>query len=190
MAQQEITVTIQGISPILLHNGQLANPMNPIVKEMKKLTSVRKKTDETHAELSRLEFIGSLYLDRHGNVIIPSEALESCIVDGAKKSKLGKSFKSAICVPDDCILDYGPRKTVDELWANPEEYVDVRSVKVGQSRVMRTRPIFRNWKATFAVWLDDEQVDSDQVMKALADAGRQSGLCDFRPKFGRFEVVA
>ena len=56
----ETTITIRGIAPLLMHNGQLANPLNPLAKEMKKVTSVRTKTDEHHLELQRLEFLAGL----------------------------------------------------------------------------------------------------------------------------------
>jgi hypothetical protein len=189
MAQCELTISVEGVSPLLMHNGQLANPLNPLVKEMKQHTGQRKKTDETYEEISRLEFKAGLYLNENGDVIIPSEVIESCLVDGAKKSKLGKQFKSAICVTDAVLLQYGPPKTVDEMWADPAKFVDVRACKVGQARVMRTRPIFRNWGITFEVLYDSEQVNEENILRAVEDAGRQVGMCDFRPKFGRFQIV-
>jgi len=189
MAQEELTIKIEGVAPLLMHNGQLANPLNPLVKEMKVHTSQRKKTDETHIEISRLEFKAGLYLNAKGQVIIPSEVIESCLIDGAKKSKLGKQFKSAICVTEDALLNYGKPQTVEQMWAKPAEFVDVRSVKVGQARVMRTRPIFRNWSIEFELLFDSDQVNAENILGAVCDAGKQVGLCDFRPKFGRFQIV-
>lgn len=186
---KDIAFHIQGIAPLLMHSGQLANPLNPLVKEMKVLTGQRKKTDDTHLELSRLEFRAGLYLNASMQVVIPSEVLESCIIEGAKKAKLGKAFKSAIAVQEDAVLDYGKPLTPEQMWEKPEEFVDVRGVKVGTSRVMRTRPIFRNWKLSFDVLFDGDQINAENVIQAVADAGRQVGLCDYRPKFGRFEIV-
>jgi hypothetical protein len=74
------------------------------------------------------------------------------------------------------------------LWARNEEYSDVRAVLVNNSRVMRTRPIFRQWAIEFAAEFDDEQINADQLIKAAQDAGRMVGLCDYRPKYGRFSV--
>jgi hypothetical protein len=184
-----ITFTIEGIAPLLMHNGQLANPLNPFVKKMKALTSQRKKTDEVHAELSELEFRGGLYFSNEGVVGIPSEVIESCLIEGAKKSKLGKQFKSAIAVMENSPLDYGEKLTVDQLWERNEEFADVRGVKVGTSRVMRTRPIFRNWRLEFEVSYNADLVNPEQIQLAVSDAGTQVGLCDYRPKFGRFQIV-
>lgn len=184
-----IVFKIEGISPLLMHNGQLANPLNPLVKQMKALTSQRKKTDEVHAELSRLEFKAGLYLSVDGKVEIPSEVIESCLIEGAKKSKLGKQFKSSIAILESAPLEYGEDLTVDQLWDRNEEFADVRGVKVGTARVMRTRPIFRNWRLEFEVSYNSDLVNPEQIQLAVEDAGAQVGLCDYRPKFGRFQIV-
>lgn len=172
-----------------MHNGQLANPLNPLVKQMKALTGQRKKTDEVHAELSRLEFRAGLYLSHTGEVEMPSEVLESCLIEGAKKSKLGKQFKSAIAIMENSPLNYGENLTVDELWERNAEFADVRGVKVGTSRIMRTRPIFRQWSLEFEVSYNADLVNPEQIQLAVEDAGAQVGLCDYRPKFGRFQIA-
>ena len=184
-----IRFNVEGICPLLMHNGQLANPLNPITKAMKELTSQRKKTEETHLELSRLEFKGGLYLNSDGMVHVPSELIESCIVEGAKKSKLGKQFKSAICVMDDSVLDYGESLTADELWDRGIQYVDIRPVKVGMARIMRTRPIFKSWKMSFEVTYNADLVNPENIELAVHDAGSQAGIGDYRPKFGRFAIL-
>jgi hypothetical protein len=190
LMSDSIEFKIEGVSPLLMHNGQLANPLNPLVKQMKAITGLRKKSDENHIEISRLEFRAGLYVSSSGEIEIPSEVMESCLIEGAKKSKLGKQFKSSICIMENSTLDYGEKLSVDELWKRSEEFVDVRGVKVGQARVMRTRAIFRNWKLAFTVHYNADLVNPEQIHIALDDAGSQVGLCDYRPKFGRFEVVA
>jgi hypothetical protein len=184
----EIKFTIHGVSPLLLHNGQTADPLNTFSKQLKAVSGKRKKTDEDYAEMSRIEWHAALYVDKDGYLILPSSLLESCIYDGAKKSKLGKAFKSAVFVNDDAKLDIGTKKKGTELWGDAN-YRDVRGVRVGQSRVMRTRPIFRNWACSFVVMYDAEQVNEGEVIRAVRDAGANSGVGDFRPRFGRFEIV-
>jgi hypothetical protein len=186
---QNTTVKITGIAPLLQHNGQLANPLNPLAKRMKEITSVRKKTDEHHLQLQELEFLAGLYLDGQRRVIIPSEVIESCLVEGAKKAKLGKAFKAAVSVMEDSLLHYTGPKTPEALWAEAETFADVRGVRVGGSRIMRTRPVFHQWACEFTVHYDDEQVNLADVQRAINDAGSKSGVGDFRPRYGRFEVV-
>jgi hypothetical protein len=185
---QKTTIKITGIAPLLQHNGQLANPLNPLAKKMKEVTSIRKKTDEHHLQLQELEFLAGLYLDEKRRVIIPSEVIESCLVEGAKKAKLGKAFKAAVSVMEDSLLDYNGPKTPEALWQQAETFADVRGVRVGGSRIMRTRPIFRQWSLAFTVTWDDEQINQEQLRKAVEDAGAMVGLCDYRPKFGRFSL--
>lgn len=91
-------------------------------------------------------------------------------------------------VADDAVLNFGEQLTAEQLWEQNERYADVRAVIVNNSRVMRTRPIFHDWSIEFSADFDDEQINRDQLIKATEDAGRMVGLCDYRPKFGRFTV--
>jgi hypothetical protein len=184
----EAIYKIKGVGALMMHNVQLANPMNHWTKELKKLTSNRKKTDETNEEVSRIEFMGGLYW-KDPNFIIPGGNIESALVEAAKKSKLGKTFKSGVFVYDDAILSFDGPKTPEGRWETGACH-DFRPVVVGKARIMRTRPIFMGWSATIKVMFDPEQVDRSQIDSALAILGRVIGIGDNRPRFGRFEVVS
>jgi len=188
MSYETITYHVRGISPLLMHNGRLANPLDPFAKKMKALTGLRKKTDETHVELSKLEFLAGLYLDSEERVIIPSGNIEGAIAAGARLSRQGKEFKSGVMVADDAVLDYGKPLTPEELWADYDNHVSVMAVKVQKARIMRTRPIFHEWAISFAVQFNSDVVDGSHVTMAVEKAGSLVGLCDFRPKYGRFEI--
>jgi hypothetical protein len=185
----EAKVSIKGIVPLILHNGQTADPLNTFAKQLKEVSGKRKKTEEDYAEMSRIEWHAGLYVNAEEKIILPSVCIEASIYDGAKKSKLGKAFKSAVFVYDDAILDIGRKyKKASDLWAE-DQYRDVRGVRISQSRVMRTRPIFDQWACDFVVHYDNEQVNLSDVQRAINDAGIKSGVGDFRPRYGRFEVV-
>jgi hypothetical protein len=155
---------------------------------MKEISGKRKKTDEDYAEMSRIEWHAGLYVNADMKVILPASCLEAAIYDGAKKSKLGKAFKSAVFVEKDAVLDIGRKyDKATDLWAE-EQYRDIRGVRVQQSRVMRTRPIFYKWSCEVEITYDDEQVNLSDVQRAVVDAGTKSGVGDFRPRYGRFEV--
>jgi len=185
----EKTYTVKGIAPLLMHNGQMVNPLNPLVKEIKKISSKRKKTDDDHAELSRLEFQASLYVNSAGEYIIPAEMIEATLINGAKKRKLGTKFKSAVFVENDGKLDYEGPKEWEKRLKDPN-CVNISKVRVQQNSVMRTRPQFNVWGTTFTVLYDPELVDASDLDNAVADAGRQCGFGDWRPRFGRFTVAA
>ena len=188
MALQSMVVSIRGVSPLMMHNCQTADPFNKFSKQMKLITVKRKKTEEDYAELSKIEWHAGLYVDKDGDLIIPSTLIEASIQEGATKSRLGKTFKSGVFVNDDAKLDVGTKKKAVELWGD-DSYRDVRPVIVGRSRVMRTRPIFYQWKCSFTVYFDDEQVNATDVIRAIEEAGSKAGIGDFRPRFGRFEIV-
>ena len=189
MSYKTIDFHVRGVAPLLMHNGQLANPMNKFAKAMKAITSKRKKTDEDHAQLADLEFTGGLYVDEQGRPVLPGEVVEATIVAGAKKTKKGKDAKSAIIVDGNFPVIYDGPKTVDGLCGD-ERFRYVAGVVVGQSRVMRTRPMFKNWECKFTVHYLDEVFDPQEVIDFVETAGRVAGFGDCRPRFGRFEVVS
>lgn len=184
---QSIDVKITGISPLIMHNGQTADPLNKFSKAIKEFTSKRKKTDADLEEIARLEWFAGLYVDKEGYAIIPSVNMEACIGEGAKVQKLGKQFKSAVFVDKDVRVQFPGIRPAEELWSD-EEFRDSRGVRVQQSRVIRMRPIFHDWSCEFTVGFNDELVNVGQVQRAIEDAGIQKGLLDHRPKFGRFEA--
>lgn len=179
---------IRGVSPLLMHNGHLADPMNPFAKAMKVISGKRKKTDADYAELAKIEFLGGLYTDEDGQPVIPGEVLEATLVAGAKTSKKGKVAKSAIIVDGNFPLEYDGPKSPDALFddANHRHVVGVR---VGQARVMRTRPKFNRWALRFKVHYLPDVLDAGEVGDFVAVAGRVCGLGDGRPRFGRFDLV-
>jgi len=182
------TFQVKGIAPLIMHNGQLANPMNEWTQRLKKLSGKRNKTEETYEQMAEVEWYGSLLLNGKGHPCIPSEYVEACLVSGAKKSKLGKAFKASIFCDGDAALKYSGPKGIDALWAD-KSFVDQRLVKVGMARIVRTRPIFHEWSAEFAIQFDNTVIELEQLETAIEAAGMYEGVCDFRPKFGRFLVV-
>ena len=181
--------TIKGMSPLMCHNGELANPQNAIVKEMKKITSKRKKTDDDLNELAELEWMGGLYVNDDGIPCIPSKVLKATLVEAAKTSRLGKRFTAGLFISDNPVIQHaGQERTVEELRSDPK-HVDQRMVKVQTSKVLRTRPIFPDWKLTFEVAYMPDQIEERDLDQAMETAGYIKGLGDYRPEFGRFEVV-
>lgn len=183
-----IGVTIEGTVPLLMHNPRLANPLDPFAIELKKLTSKRQKTEDDHAAIARVEFMGSLYYDKAAGVYLPGENIEACIRDGAKIKKRGVKVKRGVMCQEYrvSIVYEGPR-TPEQLW-DMSEFRDIRGVKTQTARVMRCRPIFHRWRATFTLTFQPDIIDADEVRQSLEDAGQQAALGDYRPRYGRFKV--
>ena len=185
--------TIQGVVPTILCNGQTSDPLNKFAKELKKISSKRNKTEGDHKAMAKLEFMACMYVNEKGNPCWPSDNIEAMIVKAAAKQRKGTDAKSAIFVDDHAPLIYDGPKTPDTLWShrtmdnNP--FVLRASVVVNRNRIMRTRPIFRNWSLEFVVHYLTDIFDKEQVISTIQTAGRIIGLSDWRPKYGRFNVV-
>lgn len=181
---QRLTFLITGVSPLIMHCGRLANPLDPIAKQLKRVTGKRMKTDADHEEMARIEFLGSLYLDG-GEPCIPGDVIEAALVEAAKKSKRGKQAKAGLICLGNFPLSYeGPRKP-DDLWADAR-FRKVNSVRIGTKRVMRTRPIFDDWACKISVDFRPGDLNRADVEEMVRVAGDSIGICDWRPKFGRF----
>lgn len=187
MAYEQFRVKISG-DVLLLHNGQLADPLNKFAKAMKAVSGRRNKTESDYEQMAQLEYEGSLYLDK-GKVVVDSRVLEAAICVGAKKSKEGKLALSSVFVDTPGALSYaGGPLSVEELVKSEAHRLTV-AVRVQNSRVMRTRPMFRDWSAEFKVSLLADIASEEQLSKWLADAGSLTGIGDYRPRYGRFTVT-
>jgi hypothetical protein len=190
---KNVSAKLVGISPLMTHNEQLANPLNPVTRELKKLTGQRGKSDEMLEQIMKLEWLGGLYTEA-GKVVMPGDNVIACLKEGARKRKQGKDFAAGV-MPSEATfaLQYDGPKEPEALW-NAGSFLDYRGVVVGGKRIMRARPIFRAWALDVAFTYDPEIVNEEQIIEALQIAGERCGLCERRPSkggsFGRFMVEA
>jgi len=202
----KIDCVIRGITPTIMHNGKLASPLHPITREMKKLTSKRNKSEQDHELLALLEWVGGLYTTEPievevdaaagkltvscaGEICWPGENLEAMLVAAAKKNKLGQQFKAGVMVDGNWVLTYDGPRDIAKMLGDPR-FIDSRPVVVQKQRIIRTRPIFHDWELAFTIQYLPSVVNKSQVIEALDVASKLIGLSDFRPKFGRFEIVS
>jgi hypothetical protein len=186
---QTTKITIRGLTPLIMHNGRLSDPLDESTQALARLTSKRNKTIEDHKAVSKCEWYGGLYVDEKGAPCLPGEVIEAALVEGAKKYKLGKATKGGVIVAGNFALVFTGPKTADKLWADGG-YLKRASVKVGTSRVIRSRPIFPKWECTFDVQWDPAVVRGEETITEIVEAAGMSGIGDWRPKFGRFELVS
>ena len=182
-----IKLNIIGTRPLLMHADIFTDPLNPLTKTHKALTSKRKKTDEDYEAIAKSEWRGGMYYDDDLGPYIPGVMLEAAMVSGGKLSKLGAQLKrSAEIIDDRCKLEYEGPINIEKLWN--KGFYDARSVKVGMARIMRYRPIFKMWSLYCDVAFDAESIDKADIIRCFEDAGAYCGIGDYRPKFGRFTV--
>ena len=184
---EKVTLKITGDRPLLLHAATGSDPLNPMTKEHKKLTSKRKKTDEDYEQIAKSEWLMSLYYDKKDGAYIPGVNIEASIIAGAKLKKLGTTVKRGVEVLNEvCKLEYDGPKDPEKLW--DKGFYDARTVKVGMARIVRYRPIFKQWACQFTVLFDEDIINKSELMDCIKDAGLYCGVGDYRPKFGRYSI--
>lgn len=185
----DFRITLTGSDALLMHNSRLSNPLDPAAKAVKKLTSKRLKTDDDYEELAHVEWTGGLYFDPAIGPYIPADNIWRALYDGARKHKKGPRVKEGVFISTTVNpLAYPGPRTLDKLWAD-ENFRHFASAKVGQQRVTRCRPQFREWRTEADGVLDDSVLDLAELQQIAEVAGSLIGLGDWRPRFGRFSVT-
>jgi len=188
---QEKSYQLKSVCPLLMHNGQLADPLNDFTIAMKAVSGKRNKTPADHQEMGRIEFLGGLYMGQNGKGIapvIPPQNIRGMLIRAARKRKEGKLAESGLFIMDNTFLEYEGPTDPDEMWEDGR-FTDRRMVVVSRSRIARTRPVFDEWEATVDVTYDDEIISESMLDEWFQIAGHIIGQGDNRPQNGRFEVV-
>ena len=186
-----ISVNWKGTTPLIMHSCKCVNPLHPLTLEMKKITSKssKKRTEEDLIRLSDLEWEGGLYWDDSIGLYIPAGNIEATVRDGAKNNRKGKNVERGFNVLEMMVpLDIGEDLTLEQLRTD-YRFRDVRQMKVQTARVTRTRPRFNMWTLHFTAAYDETQLDIQAIVDAMDYASQYVGLCDSRPKYGKFAVT-
>lgn len=186
MAWQTLRYQLSSSAPLIMHNGQTANPLNKFAKSLDQISHKTKKTDADHEEMARIGFLAALYMSPDGPVI-PAFVIDATLINAAKKSKEGIAAKSGAFCLEHARLEYEGPRTADALWAD-ESFRHVALVRVGTGRVTRTRPVFVKWSAVVSVNIETTIINPARVDDWFAIAGTQVGLMDWRPQHGRFQA--
>lgn len=186
----KVRLIATGTRPLLIHNVQLASPLNKYAKELKRLNSKRVKTDEDRLEIARVEWEGSLYFDPEVGPYIPGPNVFRSLINGARITKAGKKIERGVVVTELVLpLIYKGPRDLEGLWGNGEsEYVDVRTVVVQRAKVDRCRPIFRSWAFEVEVLIDPKVIDLDEFSEVAQNAGVMEGIGDYRLMYGRYDA--
>lgn len=186
----KVRIAATGTRPLLMHNVRLASPLNSYAKRMKALNAKRVKTDEDRFEIAHVEWEGGLYFDDEIGPYIPAPSVYRSLIDGARLTKAGKKIERGVTMTDlvHPLIYKGPRDLVG-LWGDGEsEFVDIRTARVGTSKIDRCRPIFRTWAFEADCLIDPKVIDFDEFSEVAANAGEMAGIGDYRLMYGRYSV--
>lgn len=190
---ETITLKFIGNASLLMHSERSVDPLDAGTKALKKLTAVKKKTDEMHEQIARAEWELGMYFDPEMGPKMPTANIIAAIAKGGVHNRLGKDLKRAILPAVEFVrLDYKGQRDLVGMWKS-QNFRDRRSVGVGPKRVMRTRPKFAPpWSFTCELMFDTTVIDAEALIDSARLAGRLVGIGDYRPDcggpFGRFDV--
>lgn len=184
----DVMIELHGTTPLLMHNPRMVDPDYPINRELKAITSKRKKTDDDLAKMEMLEWFGGLY-EENGRIVQPTSKVRKCLVETARINKLGKHVeRSLIMASLNEPLTYEGPENPHDVWDSGNGFVSRLSVGVKGNRVMRVRPQFNPWTLKVpAVLLEDAGLNLDELIRIVDLAGRATGIGDGRAiGYGRF----
>lgn len=186
-----VRLEITGTTPLLLKNGQGANPDHPMAKEIKTYTGKRTKTEDDRKKIAELEWFFGLYVSDSGELIYPTANIGRCLKESGKITKKGKAVERAVIFGDlEVPLVYDGPAEPKELFKEAR-FRDDRPVGIGMKRTMRTRPRFFPWSLVADAVLLEDVLDVEDFARIGQMAGRAIGLGDGRTLgFGRFIFAA
>lgn len=171
-----VEVTLSGTCDLLMH---AYNVESVAEKAASKKGSKAKKSDDVESYA---------YRNPEGRLCIPGINLCGSIQTAAKYQqdprsprKSARDLFRASVVPL-CDGDLGVDK-----W----DYEHKARVVIQRNAVTRVRPAMKSgWKASFVLMVTMPEYVSPQLLNdTIAMAGKVEGLCDFRPTYGRFQIV-
>ena len=179
--EQEIcyrsSVKIRGVSSLIFHRWS-CDSIEAKSKAAK--NSKAKKTDDIESYIWR---------DEDKNICLPGEYLRQSIIHAAKFKQDPRSprksamdlFKAGILVVTE----------LASLGSKDWDFLDRRRVVIQRNGVTRIRPaMMSGWEAEIVVEvLIPEYISPDLLNEVITNAGRLVGVGDFRPTFGRFQIV-
>jgi hypothetical protein len=184
----QVKLEITGRTPLLCHNIALADPDNPITRQISTYTAKRKKTDDDRRAIDKLSWFGGLYLEG-GRAVIPTGNIRKSFIQAGKISKQGLQVSRSLNFTDLTVpIIYDGPPDVEELFLL-SEFSNRAAVTVSGKRIMRVRPQFTNWSIVADALLLEDVMDPEDLYRVAERAGGAEGLGDNRGNgYGRFAV--
>jgi len=172
-----VQVAIEGSADILFHRWN-CEAVDEKAKSAK--NSKAKKTDNIESYV---------YRNDAGDLCIPGEYLRQSLIMAAKFRQDPRSpRKSAMDLYKAGIVSL---TLLASLGKDKWDYEDRRRVVIQRAGINRVRPAMKvGWKAEFELMVMlPEYISRQDLQDVISSAGRLVGLGDFRPTYGRFNVV-
>ena len=171
-----INVELTGTSPLLMNSPK--GMLEVATGEMKNRT-------EKYEPIIEAEKVA--YRTKKGKLYVPCEAIKGTLVGAASYKKIGK-YSARPMIAGGVFIS-----PIEIELDNKDYEIDLRTVVIQRSRVVKARPRLDKWKLNFDLTYNEKLIGSSEIIKAiLVEAGERVGLLDFRPQklgsFGMFRV--
>lgn len=174
---KKIQVQIKGLSPLLMNSnkGMIDDALNPSIK-------IKTKKYEAKEEAEKVA-----YRTSKGKLFVPSTAIRASMINASSFKKIGRYAAKSIVSASVYIAE-------PEILLNKNEYeIDARTVVIQRQRVVKFRPLIKDWTLDFEMLYNEDLIDEKFIKEILIEAGQRIGILDFRPQktgsFGMFEVT-
>jgi hypothetical protein len=170
-------IQIQGSADLLFHRWNCEAVEE---KAKAKKGSAAKKSDNLESYV---------YRDEKGNLAIPGEYLRMSIIAASKFRQDPRSpRKSAADLFKAAVVSV---TNLASLGVKDWDYEDKRRVVIQRNAITRTRPAMKaGWTAKIQLMVNlPEYVSPTLLNEVITQAGKLIGVGDFRPTFGRFQIV-
>lgn len=178
-----VHVTIEGSADLLLHAWNCEAVEE---KASAKKGSAAKKTDNLESYVRRND---------DGVICLPSEYLRMSIVNAAKFRQDPRSpRKSAFDLYKAAVISLKPLAPITNVTGELPKVWDYEHrcrVQVQRNGITRCRPAFKEgWRVEVPLMVNlPEYVSPRDLNDVVSSAGRLIGVGDFRPTYGRFQVI-
>ena len=177
-APYNVIITVQGTAALLFHRWNVE-----AVAEKSRAAKGSKSKKEDNVE-------SYVYRNTQNHICLPGEYFRQSIIQAARYIQDPRSprksamdlFKAGIIVLTD-LASLGTEK-----W----DMLDQRRVTIQRNGVTRIRPaMLPGWRTSFELEVILPEYISREVLNAAAQsAGRLVGVGDFRPTYGRYQVIS
>jgi hypothetical protein len=192
---KRLRFTIKDLSPLLQHAfGNDGDIDLPGASGHGKTRPVGAAAEQTPREVAAK----NVYTNKKGQFYFPSTAITRLLRESAGSHKIKGTRKSLKYLVPSAVFNVGDEVVIcngDGKTPAVDFEVDSRPVTIPSTkgRIMRHRPRWDTWSASFEVDIDEELMDPKLIHELLVEGGKRIGLGDFRPEkggpFGRFQVV-
>lgn len=174
-------VTVQGSAPILFHSYNVESVAE---KGKSAKGSTAKKTDDIESYVYRVSEDDRRLGIPGANFCAALAIAAKSMQDPRSPRKSMMDLVKAAVIPLDDVATFEPDVTE---W----DYIDTRRVVVQRAAVPRQRPAMnKGWMITFSVAIQaPEYITTDVLQQLVQRAGMFQGLGDFRPTYGRFNII-